>query len=333
MKAEKHGDGYRVTKMINGKKHYIKFDHKPKQSEIEEEVARIRNGLVTTQNAHRKTFDECIDNYIEVKYNVLSPASVRKYRDYQKGMPKWFAERTIGEIDQIAVQKLINDYAKTHAPKSTKSLHGFVSGVLKLYNPSLVLKTKIPQQKKVERYIPTNEEAKAIIDASKGSRYYIPFRLACYGFRRSEICAMVYPDDFDGNIVRVSKAEVRDEHNNMIVKETKTEDSTREVTIAEDLYEMIAEQGYVYDGSCGRLTAALHRYQKQLGIPEFRLHDFRAYFATELHEAHVADEDICHLGGWKTDYVMKRVYRHSRIQKDREAQKQASDIIFNNTMK
>lgn len=39
------------------------------------------------------------------------------------------------------------------------------------------------------------------------------------------------------------------------------------------------------------------------------------------------------MGGWKTDYVMKDVYRHAMEYKNKEAQKKASDefkkILFN----
>jgi integrase len=42
-----------------------------------------------------------------------------------------------------------------------------------------------------------------------------------------------------------------------------------------------------------------------------RFHDLRHYFASYLHDKGFSDAEIMSLGGWKTDHVMKRVYRHA----------------------
>ena len=41
----------------------------------------------------------------------------------------------------------------------------------------------------------------------------------------------------------------------------------------------------------------------------------------------IPEADIMKLGGWETDYVMKGVYRHAMADRNKEAQKKASDQL------
>ena len=67
--------------------------------------------------------------------------------------------------------------------------------------------------------------------------------------------------------------------------------------------------------------------QKEAGVPRFRFHDLRHFFVTELSQAGFSEEDIMYLGGYSTPHIMKKVYRHARIDKDLEARKLASKKI------
>lgn len=78
--------------------------------------------------------------------------------------------------------------------------HGFISAVLGIFNPNLKLTTTLPQKIKKEPYIPTDEEIRKILDCAKDTEYEIPVLLACYGMRRSEICALTL-EDIDGDTI------------------------------------------------------------------------------------------------------------------------------------
>jgi integrase len=67
---------------------------------------------------------------------------------------------------------------------------------------------------------------------------------------------------------------------------------------------------------------ALHRYQEQLGIPAFRFHDLRHFFASYSHLQGMPEAAILSTGGWKSDHVMKSIYRHEM------EQKQAQEDVF-----
>lgn len=328
MKAVKLPSGsYRFQKTINGKRYSFTLDHKPTKKEMESLIAEKMNTNLSSSECSEIKFILCAKEYIEINDNVLSPSTKRGYASIMRNIPDWFANMKINKIDQVIVQKLINEYSLTHAPKTTKNLHSFVSTVLSVYNPNINLQTNLPMIQKNEGYIPTNEDVKNILELAENTRYYIPFRLGAYGLRRSEVCALKYPDDFDGNVIHIFKAIVQDENNNWIIKYTKTTASDRYIYIDDDLLKTIDEQGYIYNGAPGLIYRYLVNCQNKLGIPHFRLHDMRHYFATELSDMGIPEADIMAMGGWSTPDTMKRVYRHSRIKNNLDAQKEVLEKL------
>ena len=65
----------------------------------------------------------------------------------------------------------------------------------------------------------------------------------------------------------------------------------------------------------------------QIPLPEIRLHDLRHYSASILHAIGIPDQYIMSRGGWKTDNVMKRVYRDTLSDVDLEMQLKAVDYF------
>ena len=183
---------------------------------------------------------------------------------------------------------------------------------------------KLPQRIKKQQYIPTKEDIKAIFDVIKGTEHEIPISLGCYGLRRSEICALTI-DDLNGNELTINKALVKNEHNEYVLKTTKTTDSTRTIVIDDDLADLIRERGHIYEYHPENLYKALQRAQDKAGVPRFQLHKLRHFFASYLHSKGYTDKQIQEMGGWKTDNVMKAVYQHA-LDMEEAKQKAAHDI-------
>ena len=78
-----------------------------------------------------------------------------------------------------------------------------------------------------------------------------------------------------------------------------------------EVIDIIKERGYVYKSYPGTLVNVMHRYQDKIGMPRCRFHDLRHFFVSYAHYIGMSDANIMAAGGWKTDYVMKNVYRHS----------------------
>ena len=317
---------YRIRKMVNGTKYTVYFDHKPSQKEI---MTILSEKLQNTEYGQNKgSFETYCNKYVDSKRNVLSPSTLGGYQKLIRTLSPELKSKNLYDIEQIDIQTEINNYAADHSPKSVKNLHGFISAVMGMFRPSMKISTALPQNKKKKNNLPTEDDVKRIIKASEGTPYHIPFQLAILGMRRSEICA-VTPDDIDGNILTINKARIYDEHNHIITRDnTKTEESTREIYLPDELVAEIERAGVIYDKTPPMLVKTLHKYQDELGIERFRLHDLRAFFVSYAHSLGVPDVYIMKAGGWKTDHVMKSVYRNALRDKTEEMQKKISGNIL-----
>ena len=253
-----------------------------------------------------------------MKDKVLSPSTKRVYKSLHNSMPDSFKNLKLDEIDQTVVQQYINDYSEKHQPKTVRNMHGFISAVVGQYK-EITLKTTMPQKKKTEKYVPTVEEVKAVMEYIKPTKYYVPISLAAMSLRRSEICALTV-EDLKGNELTINKALVFNSDAEWEIKmDGKTTASTRTIVISDELADRIRDQGYIYEGLPGQISKYLKRVLKKLGIQEFTLHSLRHFFSSYAHDLGYSDQAIQAAGGWETDYVMKRVYRHAMNQE--EAQK------------
>lgn len=327
MKIEKLPSGsYRIRKMYKGKMYTVIFDRKPTQKEA---MQAMSAELDKVQDRHETmTFKTAADAYIESKRNVLSPSTIRGYLVIQKRLSESFLSKNVHDITALDVQREINRVAKDHSPKTVRNHHGFISAVLSVFYPSLKLTTTLPQRVKNKPYIPSDEDVKRILEYSNGSEYEISLILACYGLRRSEICALSL-DDIKGDVIRINKAVVPDENDNWIIKSTKTTASTREVVIPMEVADKIRENGYIYKGSPNKITNYMIQTENTLGIPHFSIHKLRHYFASKMSAMNIPEENIIKMGGWETDYVMKGVYRHAMEDKNKSAQREAAKKLGN----
>ena len=327
MKIEKRGpDSYRVRKMYKGQMYTVTFDHKPTQKEAMQTMAKELD-KVQTKNMSM-IFKVAADEYIEAKRNVLSPTTIRGYKCAMKAISESFQSANINDITAMDIQKEINRLTKELSPKTVRNYHGFISAVLGTFCPNLKVYTTLPQKSKNEPYIPSDEDIRRILEYAKGSQFEIPIILACYGLRRSEICALTL-DDINGDTVKIKRAKVLNDKTEWVSKTTKTTASTREIIIPIEVAEQIRNQGYVYKGHPNSISIYLSKAEDRLNMPHFSLHKLRHYFASKMSAMNIPDADIMRMGGWETDHVMKSVYRHSMIDKEEQSKREAAEKLRN----
>lgn len=312
---------YRIRKQVKGKRYTVIVPYKPSKKEADSLIKEQINGV----DMLRKSFKECAREYIEGKAPTLSPATVRGYESILKMLPEKFDE-DLGAITPWDVQVYISSLtAKGLSPKTVKNYHAFISAIFATFAPDTKLSTKLPQNAKTDEYMPSDDDVRRILDYAKGTVYEVPLRLACYGLRRSEICALTM-DDFDGNLVTISKAKVQGKDRVWYIKQTKTAASTRTVYIDDDLRDLIDEKG-LFEGYPNRIYWFLRKTQDKLGIPRFPLHYLRHYYASTAHAMGIPEAVILESGGWSSSYVMKRVYRHAKDVE--EKQKEIAEKLGN----
>lgn len=300
----------------DGKKHWKSITHEDKTTLklIASEYEYNQNIQDEEAQHEYDTFENTADAYIAIKKAVLSPSTIRSYNcmlNTLKGSYTPFCALRMDEIDRDKLQGLINNLTTDkRSAKYVKNIYGLVSGVIQSADLT-VPKVTLPQMERPNVYEPTEADVKATIEAAKGERIEIPIRLAIHGLRRGEICALKYPDDFDGNIVHIHKALVYVGNKTHVEKAPKNYTSDRYVPLDKKLVRKIEKQGYVTDYTPGALSEEFPDFLNRNGIQKYRFHDLRHFFVSYLHAQGYSDEEIMLLGGWKTDFVMKRNYRYA----------------------
>lgn len=324
MKIEKLKSGsYRIRKMYKGVAYSVVTDYKPTQKEA---TILLAQELEKAQSPKMHiTFETAANKYIEMKSNVISPSTITGYTSIIHSLSKSFKKIIITDITSVDVQAEINRYAKGRSAKTVRNMHAFISAVLGSYAPNLQLNTTLPMYVKPKAYIPSDDDIRAILEKSRGSKYESALILASFGLRRSEICALTDEDISEGEI-SITKALVQNKDKEWVVKQTKTENGTRIVKVPREVTDRINEVG-LYEGYPGSILKYLYRTQDRLGIPRFQLHKFRHYYASICHYLGIPDNYIMLSGGWKTDNILKTVYRHALADKSNEMDKISGDHL------
>lgn len=310
---------YRYRKQIDGRKVTLTFDHKPSDREI---LLALTDKLQDAApiKSDKLPFEVAAKQYINLKRNVLSPSTVREYGNTIGRLSKEFTDKDIYAMTAVDVQAEINRLSANHSPKTVRNFHAFIVSVINTFYPEFRANTTLPQKVENSPYIPTDEEVQRFMAyiKEKKPRYYCLCVLAMYGLRRSEIMA-IRPEDLDGNTLKISKALVKDENREWVVKTTKTTKSTREIIIPQEIADMIREKGYAFSGQPSNISKAINKACKDLDIPHFTLHKLRHYFATKLLSENVDIITVMSLGGWSDVRTLQKHYAHALEEKKKDA--------------
>lgn len=266
---------------------------------------------------------EAYSKYIEAKSNTLSPTTVREYEHSAgRDFPELMRLR-LSQLTQERVQSAVNVMAGTHSPKSVRNAHGLLSAVLRMFAPEITLNTRLPQSKRADIYVPTEQEVENLIRAIRGTELEKAVLLAAFGsLRRSEVCALM-PDDIIGNVVHVRRAMVWTDANVWNFKQPKSKAGYREITMPSFVIERLkprAGEERIVSIVPTSVTNFFAKALKAAGLPHFRFHDLRHYQASILHAMGVPDKYIMERGGWKTDSTLKNIYQHTMSDKRKQVE-------------
>ena len=303
---------YRIRKMINGKRQSLLFDEPPTQRDVLLATNELLNEVPGA--ALKGTFLDYAEKYIKAKENVLSASTIRGYRATLKSIPSHFTSLPIKDITQYTLTALVNDMVRSVSPKTIYNRHGLIVSVMHEFRPDFVIRTKLPRKVQKDIYTPGDEEVSQLFAYLENSptlkKYWVPLYLASLGLRRSEIGALTIKDLSDDNILTVNKAKVQGSDNKWVIQNfTKTERSNRKIPLPKELADRIREQGCIYEGFLGKMYDNMRIVEKRIGLPHFGIHRLRSFFASKAHALGIHDSIILKLGGWKSDHIMKGIYR------------------------
>lgn len=329
MKFERLPSGsYRVRMTFNGKQQSVTFKHKPTEAEV---MMAFSKKINTTIKSPHITFEVAANEYCKLRKNVISPKTYREYNRMTGRLSEDFIKLYIDEIEDVDIQKEVNDLSATRKPKTVKNYYDFILQVLRMYIKHYEPDVTIAEVMVEKLYIPTDKELKLLFDSAKNHKsgmFFIPIVLGSYGLRRSEICALT-PDDIVDNVVYIKKSMVQNDDDEWIIKEyPKNSTSIRRIPIDPEIADMIHEQGYVYKGHPNSISDYISKFCDRNNIKHFSLHKLRHYFCSKLVAEGVDIKTTITMSGHSTDSVFKRIYLHAIDEKVQEASNRLDSILF-----
>ena len=315
MAIEKISDNnYRVRKMVKGIKYTLKFDHRPSQKEITIALAEAFEGNQGTSANAGTVYQYAIDYIEKSRVNKRSSTTIINYQSIIRNTPPFFLELDFFDVTQADVQDVIDEYSKTHSPKSVRNLNGFYMAIFKEFRPSFIINIKLPMKKKNFEYQPTTRDVQRILEYIKGTRYELFLNLSVLGLRRSEIPCLSKQDIVGNNTLIINKDYVLDENNKYYIKNSpKTDATNRTIPIPQNIADMIKEsEGMIFTGNPHTVNEFLHKAQDDLNIPRFRLHILRHFAAAYLMKKGFTTVQIENYMGWEHgSSTMQKVYAYN----------------------
>ena len=308
----------------NGKRKYKSFTAATKkEAEFQATQYMMQKDQRKQQKTENKFCDE-LNKYISGKEAVLSPSTIKGYKNIERMLSKNYTEfynMKISDIEQEHVQKLISNLAKSKSPKTVRNYHGLISAVL---GSNLNLNTTMPQKVQPELYIPSDEEIKALVNAVRDTELEIPVLLGAFCMmRRGEICGLSM-NDINGNTIHIHHSLVLGADKQWHLKAPKTTTSDRYIEAPDFVINRIKEVGHITNLNPHSITIMFERVLDRNNIPHFRFHDLRHYSASIRHALGIPDAYIMADGGWCSDNVLKAVYRHAMSDRKKEMSDKAN---------
>ena len=286
------------------------------EKEAVAEAMAVKTGIKEAEkHQKKKTVTQAIEDYIDVRRNVCSPATIRSYKKYQKLRFQSMMGKDIYKITPEQWQRAVNLEAKTISAKTLKSSWGFLSSVITETTGNHVC-VRLPQVIPPKKEWLRPEQIPDFVELVKDDPIEIPALLALCSLRRSEILNLRWEDiDLDNNVLSVNGAAVFDENDKLVrKKETKNISSRRQVPIIQPLHDALekAERNgeYIVTWYPNSIVCRINRLCEQNNLPRVGLHGLRHSFASLGKHLGMPEDAVMKIGGWSDFQTMRKIYTH-----------------------
>ena len=267
------------------------------------------------------------------KEGAVRPVTLNKYRLALKWLRRIAPDLKLRDLDRVAYQGILNEYAKEHERQTTMDFHHLLKGaILDAIDEGLVardptrkaiVKGKAPGPKK-SRYLNQFELHKLLASLKLGQSAnweWLILLVAKTGLRFSEALAIT-PSDFDFNRQTLSVNKTWDYKNAGGFVPTKNRSSIRKVQIdwqlivqfsvlvkglPSDKPLFIEEGKRVYNSTA---NAILERLCKRAGVPVISIHGLRHTHASLLLFAGVSIASVAKRLGHASMNTTEKTYLH-----------------------
>lgn len=306
------------------------------EAEAKAKAVAIRAGFVDVKKRPSAvTLEKAIDNYIEVRSNVLSPSTLVGYKSVKKTRFKSVMQCSIADIKDW--QEVINAEAAICSPKTVKNAWGLIRPAIEATGVELP-KVKLPQLVPKEPVFLTPEQISVFVTAVNGTPVEIPALLGLHSLRRSEIAALDWANiDLRKRIIKVSGAVVPGENWTLVEKPTnKNSASTRTVPIMiPELYDALKavpdKSGKVVTCYISTIYDWVNKVCDENNLPRLGVHGLRHSFASLAYHVRMSEQAAMQIGGWSDYATMRKIYTHLSTQDIKAAANSMSKFYDNFT--
>lgn len=286
------------------------------EKEAVAEALAVKAGIKQAEKRQRRrSVSQAIDDYIEARTNILSPATIRGYRIIQNNRFRTMAHRDISTVTPEQWQRAVNAEARIVSAKTLTNSWRFLASVI-AESTGTVVSIKLPQIVPNQRPWLTPEQISAFVQAVHGTTVEIPALLALSSLRCSELLDLKWTDiDLQRKIIRVSGSAVYDEAGQLVhKKENKNATSRRIVPIIPPLQAALEDAPrcgkYVITITSNWIYKSINRICAQHDLPEVGIHGLRHSFASLAFHLNMPEKVAMQIGGWANDQTMKKIYTH-----------------------
>lgn len=282
------------------------------------------------------TLGEAMNQYLEIKSAVLSPSTFKSYAGIVRNHFRDLQSLPLDNITRAQIQVYINQISADRSPKTVRNVHAFVTAVFGMFRPDFSLTTTLPQKKKNEIAIPTEDEIKQILELAEGTPMYVPVLLAaCCGMRRSEIAALTWKSiNFKKNTITIDQAMVINVDREFVTKTTKTTAGTRTIRMIplvagalQQLKELSASPNDHITFGPNSITNNFCRLVRRNSLPEYRFHDLRHYTVSVMLALNIPKKYIADYVGHESERMIDEVYGHIMASKKTSVEDQMQDYF------
>ena len=319
-----------LGKDTNGKQIFKTFTADEKWK-VEKAVSDYEKGGKETISVKTLTVGKAIDEYIELKRNVLAPSTIHYYECIRKNRLQSLMNLNADKLDSFVMQRAINEEAKRLSFKSLKEAKCLVLTALKLYGIKPDINITLPPKKNKVKEIPN---AQQVFNLIKGTSIELPCLLAMWlSLRMSEVRGLKFSDVHNG-ILYVQRANVFFDSVDHVRDVNKTAKSSRSIALPAYIAKMIeriphkSNDDFIIKDTHSAIYHKFKNLMKANNI-EMTFHDLRHLNASIMLMLGVPDKYAMERGGWSTPNVMKSVYQHTFSDERKEVDKRI-DQFFNN---
>lgn len=327
---------YRCQVMVDGKRVSV-VDENPAVAQAK--AVSIKAGIEQEHEEKKKKkpikLYNAIDDFISIRENVLSPATVRGYDTIKRNRFKWLMQKNVYDITKEDVQRAVSEDAKEVGGKTLKNAYGLVKTVLCQYKVD-VSGVNLPQVKKTEKKYPQPREIGKLIDAVKGDSCEVEILIAVWmGLRRSEIIGIHWDCvDFKNSTIKVMRSVVPDKDNHWVEKDIpKNESSQRTVSCPDYIMRKLKDMytpgktGRVFKIHPDTLRKHIHRVCERAGIVDTSTHGLRHVNAAIMMSAGVPTHLAMKRGGWSSEDTYRKTYSYIFKKDEEDADAKIDDYV------